>query len=150
MNQEMELAFKESRQNLQSNDAKRWFQKLIQTDQCVGELYSINYETAKVQIHDRHRRDVGGIPSLSFLIATRINPDSNDPIDFKAEDDNSTIYIRTDARNFTRTTTLEVLQKCFPTHKVEVKAKPFKNRTQTELFGDTSKKPGEVDIILRN
>lgn len=86
MNQEMELAFKESQQKLQSNDAKQWFQKLIQADQYVGELYSINYETAKVQIHDRHRRDVGGIPSLSFLIATRINPDSDDPIDFKAED----------------------------------------------------------------
>jgi hypothetical protein len=71
MNQEMEFAFKESQQNLQSNDAKRWFKKLIQTKQYVGELYSINYETAKVQIHDRHRRDVGGIPSLSFLIATR-------------------------------------------------------------------------------
>ncbi|NHJ31899.1 MAG: hypothetical protein FK732_03460 [Asgard group archaeon] len=70
MNQEMEIVIKEYQQNLQTDEAKRWFQKLIQTDQYVRELYSINYGTARVQIHDRHRRDVGGIPSLSFLIAT--------------------------------------------------------------------------------
>ncbi len=64
-------------------------------------------------------------------------------------DEHSTIYVRTDARKFTRTTTLETLQKCFPTHQVEVKAKPFRKKTQTELFGDKSKKPGEVDIILK-
>ena len=48
------------------NDAKKWFQSLIQKDQYVGELYSINYETAKIQIHDNERQKVGGIPSLSF------------------------------------------------------------------------------------
>ncbi|HDO23003.1 MAG TPA: hypothetical protein ENG86_09195, partial [Nitrospirae bacterium] len=67
------------------NDAKKWFQSLIQKDQYVGELYSINYETAKIQIHDNERQKVGGIPSLSFLIATRVDPDSDD-IDFKSED----------------------------------------------------------------
>ena len=51
----------------------------------VGELFSINYEDAKVQIHDHERKKVGGIPSLSFLIATRVDPDRND-IDFKTED----------------------------------------------------------------
>lgn len=39
--------------------------------QYVGEVYSISYETALVQIHDFHRQGVGGIPSLSFLVATR-------------------------------------------------------------------------------
>jgi hypothetical protein len=33
---------------------------------------ALSYETALVMIHDYHRRLVGGIPSLSFLIATRI------------------------------------------------------------------------------
>jgi hypothetical protein len=64
--------------------AQEWFQCLIQKSQYVGEVYSISYETALVQIHDFHRRQVGGIPSLSFLIATRVNPD--EPIDHTTED----------------------------------------------------------------
>jgi hypothetical protein len=40
----------------------------------VGEVYSLGYEDALVQIHDFHRREVGGIPALSFLIATRVLP----------------------------------------------------------------------------
>ncbi|OGW21137.1 MAG: hypothetical protein A2Z82_00795 [Nitrospirae bacterium GWA2_46_11] len=72
-------------EGIHNNDAKKWFQKLIQKDQYVGELYSINYETAKIQIHDTERQKVGGIPSLSFLIATRVDPDSTN-IDFKTED----------------------------------------------------------------
>lgn len=72
-------------EGIHNNDAKKWFQKLVQKHQYVGELYSINYETAKIQIHDTERQKVGGIPSLSFLIATRVNPDSVN-IDFKTED----------------------------------------------------------------
>ena len=52
--------------------AKSDFLSLVQYDQYVGEVYSLGYETALVMIHDHHRREVGGIPSLSFLIATRI------------------------------------------------------------------------------
>lgn len=48
--------------------------QLVQPGQYVGEVYSIGYETALVQIHDKHRQDVGGIPSLSFLVATRFAP----------------------------------------------------------------------------
>ena len=48
-------------------------------------MYSINYETARIIVHDFARRNVGGIPSLSFLIATRLNVESED-IDFKDED----------------------------------------------------------------
>ncbi|MBD3351418.1 MAG: DUF87 domain-containing protein [Candidatus Lokiarchaeota archaeon] len=71
--------------SLHKKDAQKWFQKLVQKEQYIGELYSINYEKAKIQIHDNERQKVGGIPSLSFLIATRINPDEND-IDFSVED----------------------------------------------------------------
>jgi hypothetical protein len=64
--------------NRRVNDKKvetqQWFQKLIQQNEYVGELYSINYETARVIIHDSERKKVGGIPSLSFLIATRVDP----------------------------------------------------------------------------
>lgn len=73
--------------------SKKWFQKLIQENQYVGELYSINYETAKVIIHDYHRKEVGGIPSLSFLIATRINPFIDETINFTKED-SSIILLR--------------------------------------------------------
>ncbi len=66
-------------------EAKQNFQRLIQTEQYIGDLYSINYETGRVIVHDFHRQKVGGIPSLSFLIATRVDPTSDD-IDFKDED----------------------------------------------------------------
>src|SRR4030042_6428864 len=72
-------------ETIQKKDTKKWFEKLIQKSEYVGELFSINYENAKIQVHDTERQKVGGIPSLCFLIATRIDPDIND-IDFKAED----------------------------------------------------------------
>lgn len=72
-------------ETIQKKDAQKWFQQLIQKSEYVGELFSINYENAKVQIHDNERKKVGGIPSLSFLIATRVDPDS-DNIDYKQED----------------------------------------------------------------
>src|SRR5882724_7670047 len=72
-------------------NAKSIFSKLIQKDQLVGDLYSINYEEGKVLVHDFHRQKVGGIPSLSFLIATRLNPDNE--IDYKDED-SSIILLR--------------------------------------------------------
>ena len=70
---------------IQKKDAQKWFEKLIQKSEYVGELFSINYENAKVQIHDNERQKVGGIPSLCFLIATRVNPDIDD-INFRSED----------------------------------------------------------------
>jgi len=66
-------------------ETKQNFEKLIQQEQYIGDLYSINYETARVIVHDFYRQKVGGIPSLSFLIATRVDPTSDD-IDFKDED----------------------------------------------------------------
>ena len=63
---------------------------------------------------------------------------------------NSTIYVRTDKREFTFNSTFEILRKYFPYHGVQIINKPLKKntRTQTKLFGDRSMKPGEVDIIL--
>lgn len=60
------------------------FAKLIQPTQYVGEIYSIGYQSALVMINDFHREKVGGIPSLCFLIATRLNLEEN--IDFTKED----------------------------------------------------------------
>jgi DNA modification methylase len=60
----------------------------------------------------------------------------------------STIYVRTDAREFTLNSTFEILMKYFPKHIVKIEARPFKNKTQTEICGNKTKNPGEVDIIL--
>lgn len=64
---------------------------LVQSEQYVGDVYSLNYETALVLIHDRFRMRVGGIPGLCFLIATRIK--SGEPADPQAED-SSVILLR--------------------------------------------------------
>src|SRR5437764_9054288 len=64
---------------------------LVDAGAYVGEIYSLGYEEALVQIHDYHRRQVGGIPALSFLIATRIIPST--PVDIR-EEDSSIVLLR--------------------------------------------------------
>ena len=88
----IEKGIQQSHESKHTSEAKKWFEKLVQLNQYVGELYSINYETARVQVHDNEKHKVGGIPSLSFLIATRIDPNEED-IDFKSED-SSIILLR--------------------------------------------------------
>jgi DNA modification methylase len=63
----------------------------------------------------------------------------------------STVYVRTDKREFTFNATIDVLTKHFPKHKVQIIEKPLKEdaKTQTKLYGDKSMKPGEVDIIMK-
>jgi hypothetical protein len=80
----LESAFEDDQRNAIALAAKAEFDILIQKNQYVGEVYSISYETALVQIHDFNRQQVGGIPSLSFLIATRVNPEESN--DYKTED----------------------------------------------------------------
>lgn len=58
--------------------------ELVDADAYIGEVYSLSYADALVMIHDYHRKQVGGIPALSFLIATRIEP--GQPIDPRAEE----------------------------------------------------------------
>src|SRR5688500_13668287 len=57
---------------------------IVDKEAYVGEVYSLGYEDALVQIHDFHRQQAGGIPALSFLIATRVQP--NRQIDAREED----------------------------------------------------------------
>lgn len=71
--------------------AQEHFRTLIQEDQYVGDVYAIGYESATVQINDFYRQKVGGIPSLCFLVATRIVPGT--PVDFTQED-SSIILLR--------------------------------------------------------
>jgi hypothetical protein len=75
-----------------SQEARDLLASLIQPEQYVGDLYSIGYESASVQINDTFRQKVGGIPSLCFLVATRINP-ITETIDYKDEE-SSVILLR--------------------------------------------------------
>lgn len=65
-------------------------------------------------------------------------------------DEESVIYVRTDKREFTLNSTIEILEKHFPHHIMNIVNKPLQKdtKTQTKLFGDKSMKPGEVDIIM--
>jgi hypothetical protein len=59
------------------------------------------------------------------------------------------IYVRTDAREFTRETTLAALRDAFPGKSITMKDSPLEKPSQTALFGDHSEKPGECDIVLQ-
>ncbi|GAB6390895.1 MAG: DUF87 domain-containing protein [Treponematales bacterium] len=67
-------------------ETAQWFTRLIQPSEYVGDIFSINYETARIVIHDKYRKNVGGIPSLGFLIATRIDPANLSSLNFREED----------------------------------------------------------------
>lgn len=58
------------------------------------------------------------------------------------------VYVRTDAREFTLHTTTDVLSKAFPGWSMVVRPAPAPGKTQTHLFGDDTKKPGEMDLIM--
>src|SRR6266498_5427750 len=88
----IEAALKEKDENKLIDSAQKWFKALVQPNQYVGEVYSISYESALVQIHDHHRKQVGGIPSLSFLIATRVT-NLEEKIEYALED-SSIILLR--------------------------------------------------------
>jgi hypothetical protein len=85
-------ALEEDQRRAVENATRKFFGVLVQKNQYVGEVYSISYETALVQIHDFHRQRVGGIPALSFLLATRVNPD-DEHINYTLED-SSVILLR--------------------------------------------------------
>ncbi len=59
-----------------TNEAIQELLSLIDEDRNVGDLISMDYDTAEVLIHDRLRQDVGGVPHGCLLIATRIRPDA--------------------------------------------------------------------------
>ncbi len=67
-------------------EGSRIFREFIQPEQLIGDVYSLNYDSALVQIHDSFRQKVGGIPGMCLLLATRINTEKE--IDFNQEDSN--------------------------------------------------------------
>lgn len=57
---------------------------LVQAERYLGEIVSLTYDRAKVQIQDGDRNKVQGVPSGCFLIATRMAPGQD--MDFDDED----------------------------------------------------------------
>jgi hypothetical protein len=87
----LDSVFSEDSKRSAELEARRLLSSLVQSSQYVGEVYSIGYESALVQIHDFHRKQVGGIPSLCFLLATRVAQEAS--LDF-TEEDSSIILLR--------------------------------------------------------
>lgn len=56
------------------HDAGEMLRGLVEANAYVGDAVSLGYSEAILQIHDFHRQQVGGIPALCFLVASRVNP----------------------------------------------------------------------------
>jgi len=61
-----------TKQQEESERAAQVLGKLVQQAQYVGESLKLDYRAVTVQVHDHHRRQVGGIPHLSYLVASRV------------------------------------------------------------------------------
>ncbi|MDA8079039.1 MAG: DUF87 domain-containing protein [Nitrospiraceae bacterium] len=73
------------------HEAGEILRSLVDEAAYVGEVVSLGYSEAILQIHDFHRQRVGGIPALCFLLGSRVNPQvTPDP---RAED-SSVILMR--------------------------------------------------------
>ena len=84
-------ALAEDQRRRTERTTQAYFRRLIQTEQLVGDVFSIQYGEALVQIHDHYRQRVGGIAAHTFLIATRVNPQNElNP----AAEDTSVILLR--------------------------------------------------------
>lgn len=60
---------------------------LIQPEQYIGDLISLDYSTADILIHDSHRTQVNGVPFGCLLVASRVTPSGpplTDPLDGRA------------------------------------------------------------------
>jgi hypothetical protein len=60
----------------------------------------------------------------------------------------ATIYVRADARSFTRHTTESILRETWPRHSLFFKYDRAMGATQTSLFQDSWHQAGEVDFLL--
>lgn len=62
--------------NAAESDTAELLSEFIQQGQYIGEVFSLDYGEASLMVHDYARREAGGIPNLSFLVATRFSPGS--------------------------------------------------------------------------
>ena len=68
-----------------AQQAKALLGELIQQANYVGETLKVDFRNITVQIHDHHRKRVGGIPHLSYLVASRVQHWKN-PLVWDEED----------------------------------------------------------------
>ena len=61
----------------------------------------------------------------------------------------STVYVRTDVREYTLETTRSILKKHFPDYSYREEYNLCTTKSQTELLNNSKEKPQEVDIILQ-
>jgi hypothetical protein len=59
--------------------------QLVQKAQYVGETLRMDFRNVVIQVNDHQRREVGGIPHLSYLVASRIQ-NWKSPVDWTKED----------------------------------------------------------------
>lgn len=92
---------------------------------------------------DPNRNNFGGKEHYEKLLHTIFSKSKN----FLTDD--AIIYVRTDAREYCKNFTIQMLTELYSNTKtIKILERPFLKRTQTALHGDLSQKPGEVDIIL--
>lgn len=82
----------EAKLEREQNRAAQLLGKLVQKDQYLGETLRMDFRNVAVQVHDHHRRGVGGIPHLSYLVASRIQHWKK-PISW-AEEDSCVLLLR--------------------------------------------------------
>jgi hypothetical protein len=61
---------------------------------------------------------------------------------------NAVVYVRTDARKFTREATIEALERAFPRKKLRSQKYSLPDFTQTALFDSEVETEGEVDFVM--
>ena len=66
----------------------------------------------------------------------------------RLSEDDVTVYVRTDARDFTIQVTLRTLLDTWPDHKLYYRYDKASGPTQTALFGNLWHKAGEVDLLM--
>ncbi|MXX87302.1 MAG: DUF87 domain-containing protein [Acidobacteria bacterium] len=59
---------------------------IVRPSRLVGDLISMDYETAEVLVHDSMKQGVGGVPHGCLLIATRMKPNGEQEISLGSPD----------------------------------------------------------------
>jgi hypothetical protein len=106
-------------------------------------LWMLGSEPDYRRIEGKHKRDFASQTNYKNLLSSVFLQSS------EMMSKSGYVYVRTDAREQTFEITHEVLKTAFPRWKEKIIYRPYSKDTQTALYGDKSKKPGEKDIILQ-
>lgn len=99
---------------------------------------------------------LGGPPLPSYAFAPRYSHQMNYAAMLRGvfteakrlASDTVTTYVRTDARDFTMKTTVEILREMWPEHAFLCRYDKAPGATQTALFGNSWNKAGDLDLLL--